>query len=205
MAVMALTARVAQDVINIKGCARHEFRALNMRKLFSLTLMVVLFGMTSCMDTFYVTEKTKFDDAVAMVRSQLKEKGFNLTGTNSITRNEPFVTDVTSSYGLRMDNNYITQDTYRFTDSLGNTMSYSVSYHLKQESKGVPYVQDVEVCGCETSNPKDFETFCDGESEIYQIKNIPKEQTIKQFNYVKTSGLVAVFGLVLVLVMLATS
>ena len=160
-----------------------------MRKYYLLFLFV-LFGMTSCMDTYYVTSKATFDNAIRTVQTQMEERGFNLNGTNTITRNEPVVTGVSSSesgFGTAWANNYFTQDTYRFSDSLGNTMNYSVIYKAYQTDEGDSYVVYPEVCGCETSNPKDYDNMCGEESVVKQINNLPKDQTVNKVNLVNTS------------------
>ncbi len=81
----------------------------------------------------------------------------------------------------------MTQDTYRFADSLGNTMSYSVSYSAKQTKEGIQYVEHLEMCGCETSNPKDYERLCGDDSFVrQQINIVPKDQEMEVENYNKT-------------------
>ncbi len=153
-------------------------------------LLIVLFGMSSCMDTFYVTKNATFDKAVCSVQSQLAIQGFDLTGTSTNTRNEPVVTGVSYSeytgYGSAMKNNYITQDTYRFADSLGNTMNYSVSYQARRTAQGEAFVENIELCGCETSNPKDFERMCGDESVVKQFNSLPKDQMVKRINAINT-------------------
>ena len=162
--------------------------------------------MTSCMDTFYVTQKATFDKAIQSVQSQMAQNGFSSTGSNTNTRNETVVTGVSYSkytgYGSAMANNFITQDTYRFADTLGNTMNYSVSYSAKQSDNGIPYVENIEVCGCETSNPKDYERLCGNESFVKQINNVPKDQEIKQINVMNTT--LAATGITVVATLLIT-
>ena len=177
-----------------------------MRKCFLLMLLGVLFFFTSCMDTYYVTKKSTFDTAIRSVQSQMAAQGFSSTGSNTNTRNETVVTGVSYSkytgYGSAMANNFITQDTYRFADSLGNTMNYSVSYQAKQSKDGIPYVENVELCGCETSNPKDYERLCGNESYVKSINNMPKELKIEEMNVVNTT--LAVSGIALGATLLIT-
>ena len=179
-----------------------------MRKLFSLLLMVVLFGMTSCKDTFFVTPRTTFDRSIKEVQYQLAEQGYDLSGTSTNTRNEAVVTGQSYSevgYGFMMENNFITQDTYKFTDSLGNTMNYSLSYQAKQSDDDVPYVDHVALCGCETSNPKDYERMCGDAAVVKQLNNMPQDRQVKVLNktktYLATSGIIA-FAAVLILCIL---
>lgn len=163
------------------------------------------------MDTYQVTKKTTFDRTIQSVQSQMAQNGFSSTGSSTNTRNETVVTGVSYSkytgYGTAMANNFITQDTYRFTDTLGNTMNYSVSYSAKQTREGVPYVENIEVCGCETSNPKDYERLCGKYGLLNKINNIPKDQTIEEVNILNTtlvlSGIVIGGSLLYTLVMLS--
>lgn len=176
-----------------------------MRKLHLLFLLVVMFSMTSCMDTYYVTKKTTFDNAINSVQSQMANQGFNSTGSNTNTRNETVVTGTSYSrytgYGTAMANNFITQDTYRFADTLGNTMNYSVTYSAKQTTDGIPYVENLELCGCETSNPKDYERLCGNESVVKQINAVPKDQKVEKLNVMKTTlattGIALVFSIII--------
>lgn len=151
------------------------------------------------MDTYYVTKKTTFDNAISSVQSQMASQGFSSTGSNTNTRNETVVTGVSYSrytgYGSAMANNFITQDTYRFADTLGNTMNYSVTYSAKQTTDGVPYVENLELCGCETSNPKDYEKLCGNESVVKQINDVPKDQKVEKLNVMNTT--LAITGITL--------
>lgn len=154
-------------------------------------LLGVLFFFTSCMDTYNVTKRSTYEKSVQSIRSQMAINGFSSTGVSTSTRNETVVTGTSYSkytgYGTRMENNYITQDTYQFTDTLGNTMSYSVSYSAKQTEGGISYVENVELCGCETSNPKDYERFCGVGSTVRRINNLPKDQEIEKVNMLNTT------------------
>lgn len=172
-------------------------------------LLIVLFGMSSCMDQFYVTQKSSFDRSIKTVQTQLAQQGYELSGTSTNTRNETVVTDRSYSsdfgYGFWMDNKFITQDTYKFTDSLGNTMSYSLSYQAKQTDDEVSYVTNVELCGCETSNPKDYEKMCGDEAVVKQFNNMPKDRQIRVKNKTKTywaaSGITAVTAILLLCIL----
>lgn len=154
-------------------------------------LLGVLFFFTSCMDTFYATKRSTFDQAIASVQGQLANEGLKSVGSSSDTKNNLYAAGTSYSrytgYGTLMENNFVTQDTYRFADADGNTMSYSVSYSAKLTSDGLPYVENVEVCGCETSNPKDYERLCGKESSVKQINLIPKDQELKKMNVMNTT------------------
>lgn len=162
-----------------------------MKKTLLFVLLSVLFGLSSCMDTYYVTKKSTFDEGVRSIRSQMADRGFNSTGEKTNTRNETTVAGVSYSqymgYGTAMENNYITEDTHSFADSLGNTMNYSVSYQAKQTQEGIQYVENLELCGCEASNPKEYEKLCGDDSPVKQINELPKDQKVEKLNLVNTS------------------
>ena len=169
-------------------------------------LFGILFCFTSCMDTFYATKQSTFDKTIASVQGQLATEGLKSVGSSSDTKNNLYASGTSYSrytgYGTKMENNFVTQDTYRFADDEGNTMNYSVSYSAKQTSDGVPYVENIEVCGCETSNPKDYERLCGNDSFVKQINLIPKDQELKQMNVMNTT--LAVTGVTVGLTLLIT-
>ena len=106
-----------------------------------------------------------------------------------------------------MENNFVTQDTYRFSDADGNTMNYSVSYSAKQTSDGIPYVENLELCGCETSNPKDYERLCGNNSVVKQINDVPKDQKVEKLNVMNTTLAITgiTLGLSLIISLIALS
>lgn len=158
-------------------------------------LLCILFSLSSCMNTFYATKKATFEKALASVQTQMGKDGFKVVGSNSETKNNVYVSATSYSkytgYGSKMENNFVTQDTYRFADEEGNTMNYSVSYSAKQTKEGVSYIEDIEVCGCETSNPKDYDRLCGNESLVKQINSLPRDQEIKQMNVMGTTLVVS--------------
>ena len=158
------------------------------------------------MDTKYVTKKTTFDQVISQVRDEMSQQGFNLSGSSSETKNDLIVlrTSYTEEggYGTELANNYVTRDTYRFTNAIGHSMSYTVSYLLRETKKGEQYVDAAEIAACEVSDPSDYEKMCGSNSPIYQVNAMEKDQMIKVRNGRKTfylaSGL-TLGGLVLLL------
>ena len=158
------------------------------------------------MDTFYATKRSTFDKAVADVQSRLAQEGLKSVGSSSDTKNNLYALGTSYSkytgYGTMMENNFVTQDTYRFADAEGNTMKYSVSYSAKQTSDGVSYVENIEVCGCETSNPNDYERLCGNNSLVKQINLTPKDQELRQMNVMNTT--LAITGITIGLTLLVS-
>ena len=151
-----------------------------MRKLYLLLVLAVMFGMSSCYHTYYVTKKTTFDNMIDSVRVQLSDQGFAFVG---IDRS---ITDMVPSPNLEKTIS-IQKETYRFADDSGKTMSYSVSYGKGESPKGVVFVNDVELCECETTDPNDFEKLCGDDAAIVkQVLDIPKDYKTKRLNLNKT-------------------
>ena len=178
-----------------------------MKKCCLFLCLAVLFCFSSCMDTKYVTKKSTFDQVISQVSDEMSQQGFNLSGSSSETKNDLIVlrTSYTEEggYGTELANNYVTRDTYRFTNAIGHSMSYTVSYLLRETKKGEQYVDAAEIAACEVSDPSDYEKMCGSNSPIYQVNAMEKDQMIKVRNGRKTfylaSGL-TLGGLVLLLI-----
>lgn len=165
-----------------------------MRKLCFLILVVML-GLTNCTHNKYVTKKSTFDQVVAQVQNEMAQQGFQLTGSSTETKNDLVVLGTSyterGGYGTELANNYVTRDTYRFTNASGHTASYTVSYLLRNTKKGLPYIDAAEIAGCEVSDPSDFDMVCGSKSPIYQINSMEKDQVVKVENGTKTLLLVS--------------
>ena len=166
------------------------------KKLFGLIICCFIFS--SCYTTHSVISKTSLDRTIDSVTIELRNKSYYPTGTSTDTKNEVTVTGQSyskySGYGTRLDNNYTTSDTYRFADTLGNTMNYTVSYQLKNKD-GFFYVTDLQVKGCETSNPKEYEKLCGKDSPIkWKITNLSPDESVEVFDYLKTLAIASIIG-----------
>ena len=151
-----------------------------MKKLFILIICCATFS--SCYTTHNVISKTSLDRTIDSVAIELKSNGYYPVGTSTDTKNEVTVTGQSyskySGYGTRMDNNYITSDTYRFADTLGNSMDYTVSYQLNK-SDGFYFVTNLQVKGCETSNPKEYEKLCGKYSPTKKITYLYPDKSVE--------------------------
>ena len=116
----------------------------------------------SCTTTFRAVSSSYYDSTVATISEQLSEKGFTLSGTANETKNEVSVSGTSYSYytgyGSAMKNNYWQYQEYSYLDSDNNSVSYTVKFQLKKDSKGQEYVQDLSVSNCSAS--KDYNTIC---------------------------------------------
>lgn len=92
--------------------------------------------LASCTNTRLVTSKATFDKSINEVKAELAQQGYAPSGSSSDTKNNVYVEGTSYSrytgYGSKMANDFITTDTYRFTNEDGNTMNFSVSYKAKK-------------------------------------------------------------------------
>lgn len=134
---------------------------------------------TSCTTTISVVSKSALENTVAEVGNQLFDNGYTMTGVSNETKNEVSVTGTSYSrftgYGSAMQNNYWQYSKYMYSDSLNNSVSYSIKYQLKKDYNGKLYVQDLEMTNCEAS--KDYNAICGGngivKKNIAQTRNNP--------------------------------
>ena len=136
-----------------------QIRAKQMKLKYLSLSITTLLCLSSCTTTYQVTSKAALNKALDNVAIELRSKGYYPVGMSTDTKNEVTITGQSYSkhagYGTLMDNNYITNDTYRFADTNGNSMNYTVSYQLRNNN-GFIYVTDLQVKGCETSNIKEY-------------------------------------------------
>jgi hypothetical protein len=176
-----------------------QIRVEQMKLKYFLISTLLLLCLSSCTSTYNVISKAAMDKAIDHVAIELKSKGYYPAGTSTDTKNEVTVTGQSyskySGYGTLMGNNYITSDTYRFADTLGNSMDYTVSYQLKN-SDGFYYVTDLQVKGCETSNVREYGNLCGPTSPTKTITNLSPDSSVSLFDANKTYILIGVLALI---------
>lgn len=154
------------------------------------TALVSVLALTSCTNTKFVSSKTTFDRTIDEVKTDLAKQGYAPSGSSTETKNNVYVEGTSYSrytgYGSKMANDFITTDTYRFSDSDGNTMNFSVSYKAKN-SGNLIYVTDVSTAGCETSNAKQYESLCGSSSPIKKIDQMPQDASFEEIDVMKTT------------------
>ena len=170
------------------------------RQLFCMTLlgMATLIG---CTDTKYVTSKATLDRTINEIKSDMAQKGYAPSGSSTDTKNNVYVEGTSyskySGYGSKMANDFVTTDTYRFTNEQGKTMNFSVSYKANEDAtKGLLYVTDVQTAGCETTDAKQYDALCGSTSSVAKINNLPQDSSIEVLNVGKTTGLTVVLSLI---------
>ena len=95
-------------------------------------LFIGCFVFIGCSSPYSVTSSDFFAKEVVKANSEIIEMGYQLSGTETNTKNNLYVKGTSytpvSGYGTAMGNDFVAIDKYKFTDSKGNTMSYTVSY-----------------------------------------------------------------------------
>lgn len=152
-------------------------------------VVIAALSLCSCTTTYNVISKAALDSSVNQVSNEMGKYGYYPAGSSTDTRNEVTVTGQSYSkytgYGTKMDNNFITSDTYRFADTAGNTMNFTVGYQLKN-SDGQLFVTEVEVKGCETSNVREYNKLCGNMAPKQIIENLRPDTTVEIYDEAKT-------------------
>ena len=153
-----------------------------------MLVLSVLLGLSSCMETKYVTKKATLDKTVDSVKALMGYEGYYPTGFSTKLTNEMEVVGISytskAGFGTAMKNNFVTQDTYTFADSLGNTASYSMFYALDKREN----VVKAGLCGCETSRSQDYDKVC---GSLSQIDWMPNSDVLKLVDPVSILAFVA--------------
>lgn len=129
-----------------------------MKKLFILALVFLLSG---CKTTYLVISKESLDREINNVDIELEDRGY----IHSSSRQE--------------GDEYI----FFYSDSLGNTIEYTLYYKLDiEEHDGLYYVTDLEVKECNSSNPRE----CTKNSQIRNIEELTPDTSIQVYSPEKT-------------------
>ena len=146
-------------------------------KLLALVLVFSIFS--SCKTTYLVISKESLEREIDNIEIELEEKGY----IHSSSRQE--------------GDDYI----FFYSDSLGNTVEYTLFYKLDiEEYDGLYYVTDLEVKECNSSNPKE----CDKNSSIRNIEELYPDATIQVYSPEKTKllGICSGAGILVLTVLL---
>jgi len=152
-----------------------------MKKILLICAMAVL---AACTGPMYVTSVPTYNKTIDEVVAAIESQGYAFIGKEHDIRNTtrqsapPFEGNVNSSNWIPLD--YVNVDTYRFADSAGNTMSFTVEYRSSNDhTNGMVYYADVQTAGCTTSNSNDYERLCGDRSPIRMLDTIQKDMTVK--------------------------
>lgn len=152
-----------------------------MNKRISICIAIAItFMISSCTTTRNVTSNNTFDNAKNTIEINLNQNGYNLNGESHDEKNELVSTGVSyskfSGYGSAISNDYYQFDTYKFCDTVGNTMDYTVKYKVGIADERDYYVDCIQVVGCNTSKSSDYNKLCNGNySPAKTFSNLPKD------------------------------
>ena len=175
-----------------------------------IALTVAVHCLTGCYSTITVTSKERFDNAIASTEQSLNKNGYKKTGA-STGKNTDVTQTTTIMYMPHVG--YVpysdtkkeetTINTYSFVDSIGNSVSYSVAFEVKESLDKIWYVENVNVVGCATSTPNHYEPLCGDTSSIKQLNNVRKCDNVYVYDNDKT-WTVVIIGLLGVLAAVIT-
>lgn len=134
--------------------------------LFFSIVSVLIF--TGCRTREKVCSTKAYKETFREVQNEIAENGYRLYD---------------SKRSLDIDGT--TQNTYKFQDTNGNTLEFTVMYRMKNDDD-IYYVENVQVDGCVTSNGNDYDKLCGSESPIYKIEKINKDEKISHISAGKT-------------------
>ena len=164
-----------------------------MKKYLIIYLAFCAFLMTGCYSTVNVTSKERFDNTISSTTEKLNQMGYRKTGASTgkntdITRSEGFV--YMPNVGVlpysNAKKNETTIDNYSFVNSNGEMLNYSVAYELKKSHDSIMYVENVNILGCHTNSPDNFELLCGDNSPIMQISQMENVDNVSVYNENKT-------------------
>lgn len=147
--------------------------------------MVCALFMMGCTTSKHTINPATYSNKIESVNKSIESLGYHLSGTSSDQKNEVFVAATSYStqagYGSAMKNDYFWYDSYRFVDSLNNTVSYTVKYKYNKDIRDSFYVSNVSVVGCDCSKAKDYNQVCGQDGVTKKINRIDNDQ-ISKFN-----------------------
>lgn len=146
-------------------------------KILCIALLCSVF-FAGCKVSERVSSTKAYKQAVKEVQDEFASEGYRLSDTKRSS-----------------DIDGTKQDIYKFQDTVGNTMEYTVSYKVNNDDD-VYYVENVQVGGCVTSNMDAYERMCGSDSPINKIEKLSKDEKISHVSAGKTIWWLVGFPLV---------
>lgn len=162
-------------------------------KAIAITLISLTALLTSCYPSTMVVSKKSFDNAILETEQSFNEMGFY---KNGISTNKN--TDITKTTGIvympnvgivpytSEDKNETTIETYSFSDTIGNTVNYSIAYKMKESHDGISYVENTDVISRVASNPNQYDKVFGVNSPVNKLQNIPKNDVASVYDEEKS-------------------
>ena len=157
-----------------------------MKRLFLVLIAAV--AITSCTTTEKVISFEEYNKNIEMVKSDLSDKGYGLSGHNRETLSNAVVTGTSfstkSGYGTEMANDYYTYDTYSFSNEKGDIAEISLKYRTGYaDYSKTNYLATVELLGCKTSKASDYEKICGDNSSVKPLlSDVKRDLDVKVYD-----------------------
>lgn len=157
-----------------------------MKRLFLILMAAV--AITSCTTTYNVTSFDEYNKNIEMVKSDLSDKGYGLSGHNRETLSNAVVTGTSfstkSGYGTEMANDYYTYDTYSFSNEKGDIAEISLKYRTGYaDYSKTNYLATVELLGCKTSKASDYDKICGDNSSVKPLlSDVKRDLDVKFYD-----------------------
>lgn len=161
-----------------------------MKRLFLVFMAAV--AITSCTTTEKFTSFEEYNKNIEMVKSDLADKGYYLSGHNQESSSNTVVTGTSYStqagYGTAMANDHYTYDTYSFSNANGDVAEIMLKYRGRYSSSSdMNYMETVELLGCKTSKASDYDKICGYNSATKPyLGNMYKDADVKVLDGNKT-------------------
>lgn len=157
-----------------------------MKRLFLILMAAV--AITSCTTTEKVISFEEYNKNIEMVKSDLSDKGYGLSGHNRETLSNAVVTGTSfstkSGYGTEMANDYYTYDTYSFSNEKGDIAEISLKYRTGYaDYSKTNYLATVELLGCKTSKASDYDKICGDNSSVKPLlSDVKRDLDVKFYD-----------------------
>lgn len=157
-----------------------------MKRLFLVLIAAV--AITSCTTTEKVISFEEYNKNIEMVKSDLSDKGYGLSGHNRETLSNAVVTGTSfstkSGYGTEMANDYYTYDTYSFSNEKGDIAEISLKYRTGYaDYSKTNYLATVELLGCKTSKASDYDKICGDNSSVKPLlSDVKRDLDVKFYD-----------------------
>lgn len=182
-----------------------------MKKIALILSLALSFVATGCYTTQGVVSNSMYENSRNQVASNMEANGYILSGENHEEKNEMVVTGQSYSkytgYGTKMDNDFYSYDTYKYSNQEGDNAEYTVKYKGLVDDNGGYALSSVQVLGCKTSKAADYEKLCSGNSSPSNvIGNMSKDSSKTELDVANTTiavtGITTVLSLLLCLMLL---
>ena len=139
-----------------------------MKRCSTLLLITTILLFSGCRTSVKVTSTKAYKKAISEVQSEFSAEGFQMYDTKRSA-------DIDGSK----------EDVYKFRDTTGKTMEFTVTYNVKNDDD-VYYVENIQVDKCITSDNNDYERMCGDESPIHKVEHLKKDEKISRVSAGKT-------------------